>query len=105
MRKRERDRWGRDGTEGGGLGESIEGVGLARWDSPVTARGQLARTGQSDEKGSGGRESEGRGSGGGSDKEMKEREGAGSSDNLRVSFLPIAEGIDFSLVEATSAIN
>lgn len=51
----------------------------------MTARGQLARTGQSDEKGSRGRESEGRGSGGGSYKEMKEREGAGSSDNLRVS--------------------
>lgn len=37
----------RGGREEGG--ESIEGAGLARWDFPVTARGQLATTGQSDE--------------------------------------------------------
>lgn len=39
-------------TQGGrGLAESIEGAGLTRWDSPVTARGQLARTELSDDGG------------------------------------------------------
>lgn len=44
---RKRDR-GRDGGEEVRVDQRI--AGLARWDSPVTARGQLARTGRGDER-------------------------------------------------------